>query len=59
MCEFTVFLESEIVFRDATYAKAEANKVLLRDVLGKSKTIERCKIVEVDVASQRLVLAKS
>jgi len=59
MCEFTVFLESEIVFRDATYAKAEANRVLLRDVLGKSKTIEHCKVAEVDVASQRLILAKA
>jgi len=59
MCEFTVFLGNEIVFRDATYAKAEASKVLVRDILGKSKTVENCRIVEVDVASQRLVLTKT
>lgn len=59
MCEFTVFLGNEIVFRDATYVKAEANRVMIRDVLGKSKTLENCRISEVDVASERLVLAKA
>lgn len=59
MCEFTVFLGNEIVFRDATYVKADASKVLVRDILGKSKTVENCKIAEVDVASQRLVLTKA
>jgi predicted RNA-binding protein len=59
MCEFTVFLENEIVFRDATYAKAEANRVSVRDILGKSKTIENCRIAEVDVASERLILRKA
>jgi predicted RNA-binding protein len=59
MCEFTVFLESEIVFREATYAKADANRVTVRDILGKSKTMENSRIVEVDVASERLVLKKA
>jgi len=57
MCEFTVFLDKEIVCRDIVYAKTERNKVLLKDVLGVIKTIENCKIVEVDVSSERLVLA--
>ena len=59
MCEFTVFLENEIVFRDATYVKADANSVTVRDILGKSKTMENCRIAEVDVASERLVLKKA
>ena len=59
MCEFTVFLNQEIVFRDAIYVKVDANQVLLRDILGKSKTMENCRIAEVDVSSERLVLAKS
>lgn len=58
LCEFTVFLGNEIVFRDATYVKADANGVVVRDILGKSKTMENCRIAEVDVASERLVLAK-
>ncbi len=59
VCEFTVFLGNDIVFRDATYVKADANKVTVRDILGKSKTVENCRISEVDVASERLVLAKA
>jgi predicted RNA-binding protein len=59
LCEFTVFLENEIVFRDATYVKADAKKVLVRDILGKSRTMENCRIAEVDVASERLVLTKA
>lgn len=59
MCEFTVFLENEIVFRDATYVKADANRVMVRDILGKSRTMENCRIAEVDVASERLVLVKT
>lgn len=57
MCEFTVFLDKEIVCRDIVYVKMEGNKVLLKDVLGVPKTLENCKIVEVDVSSERLVLA--
>ncbi len=56
MCEFTVFLDKEVVFRDVVYVKAEGNKVLLKDVLGVAKTVENCRIVEVDVSSERLVL---
>ncbi|MCK4478660.1 CooT family nickel-binding protein [Candidatus Bathyarchaeota archaeon] len=52
-----MFLNKEIVYRDAVYVKHEGNKVLLKDVLGITKTIENCKIVEVDVGSERLVLA--
>jgi len=59
MCEFTVFLENEIVFREATYVKASASDVTVRDILGKSKTLENCRIAEVDVASERLVLTKA
>ncbi len=59
MCEFTVFMEGEVVFKDAIYVKASGNKVILKDVLGVSKVFEDCKIVEVDVTSERLVLSMS
>ncbi len=58
MCEFTVFLGKEILCRDIVYAKIEGNRLLLKDVLGAAKTVENCKIVEVDVGSERLVLSK-
>ena len=57
MCEFTVFLKKEIVFRDVIYAKMEGSNLIVRDVLGVVKTLENRKIVEVDASSKRLVVA--
>ncbi len=59
MCEFNVLAKGEVVFKDAIYAKVDGNKVILKDVLGVSKVFEDCKIVEIDVNSQRLVLSSS
>ncbi len=56
MCEFSVLLQDKMVFRDAVYAKADGNKVTVRNVLGVSKTFENCEIKEVDVPSERLIL---
>jgi len=58
MCEFNVLLEGEVVFREVIYAKAEENKVVLKDVLGVSKVLKGCRIVEIDVGSERLVLSR-
>lgn len=57
MCEFTVILSGEVVFKDAVYAKMESNNVVVRDVLGESKDFKNCNIIEVDVNSTRLVLS--
>ena len=57
MCEFKVLIQGKTVFKDAIYAKAGNNKVTVRDVIGDSKTFENCKIAEVDVSSERLVLS--
>jgi len=57
MCEFTVILNGEIVFKDAIYAKIESNNVVVKDVLGESKEFKGCRIMEVDVNSTRLVLS--
>ena len=59
MCEFSVLLQDKMVFKDAVYAKADGNKVIVKDVLGDSKVFENCKIVEVDVNSERLVLSST
>ena len=58
MCEFTVILEGQEVFKDVVYAKMEGNKVILRDVLGESMQFSNCRIKEVDVNSTRLVLSR-
>jgi predicted RNA-binding protein len=57
MCEFTVILHGKEVFKDVVYAKMEREKVTLRNVLGESMQLSKCKIVEVDVNSTRLVLS--
>jgi len=57
MCEFNVVVEGKVVFRDVIYAKAEGNKVVVKDILGESKEFENSRIDEVDVNSVRLVLA--
>jgi len=59
MCEFKVFKKGEIVFQDAIYAKAEGEKVTVRDVLGVSQVFENCTITEVDVNAERLILTPS
>ena len=57
MCEFKVIKKGETVFKDAVYAKADSNNVTVRDVLGVSKTFENTRITEVDVRTERLLLA--
>jgi len=57
MCEFKVILKGETVFRDVIYAKAEGDRVIVKDILGEAREFEDCRIVEVDVNSVRLVLA--
>lgn len=59
MCEFKVILNGKTVFKDVVYAKKENDRIIVKDVLGKSKEFKNCKIVEVDVNSTRLVLSSS
>jgi predicted RNA-binding protein len=57
MCEFKIFRKDKIVFKDAVYAKTDGKNVTVRDVMGISKVFEDCTIAEVDVGSERLLLA--
>jgi len=59
MCEFKVFLSGEKVFEDVIYVRVEGNGVLLRDVLGRTKTVQNARVTEVDVAREVLVLERS
>jgi predicted RNA-binding protein len=59
MCEFTVLLEDKIVFREAVYVRMYENEVVVRNILGVSKSFENCRIEEVDVKSERLILQRS
>ena len=57
MCEFKIILNGELVFKDVIYAKTEKSNVIVKDILGTPKEFPKCKIVEVDVTSTRLVLS--
>ena len=57
MCELNVFVNGEIVFKDAVYAKADGSKVIIKNMLGDSKEFENCKIVEVNINSVSLILS--
>ena len=59
MCEFTVFLNNELIWYDVVYVKTTGSDVLLRDVLGEKRIISNCNVLEVDVQSERLVLEKN
>jgi len=51
-------LDGEEVWRDVVYAKVSGSNVILRDVLGEARSLPGCRILEVDVASERLILTK-
>ena len=59
MCEFNVFFDGEKVFEDVIYAKSEAGKVVLKDILGVSKKFQNCVIAEVNVISEKLILSRA
>ena len=56
MCEFRVLLDGERVFEDAVFCRVEEGGVVLRDILGQSKRVARCRVMEVNVAAERIVL---
>ena len=57
MCEFKVTLDGKNVFDDVVYAKVDGKKVILKDILGATKELKNCRIIEVDVNSTRLILS--
>jgi predicted RNA-binding protein len=57
MCEFSVLLGGEEVFKDVVYARTDGSKVILKDILGDSKVVDNCRIAEINVSSERLVLS--
>ena len=59
MCEFKVYLDGEKVAEDVIYASVEGRRVTVRDILGKPTVLEGVKIVEIDVATTRMVLSRA
>ncbi|MEM2005500.1 MAG: CooT family nickel-binding protein [Zestosphaera sp.] len=59
MCEYKVLLDGELILDEVIYARAEGGRVILRNVLGESKVLDNCVIVEVNVEETKLVLARA
>jgi predicted RNA-binding protein len=57
MCELKVIVEKEVAFENAIYAKAIENKVVVKDVLGKSMEFKNHQITEVNITKEQLVLS--
>jgi predicted RNA-binding protein len=56
MCEFNVFFNGKSQIKDVVYAKSENNTVTVKSILGETKEFKNCRILEVDVNHERLVL---
>jgi len=56
MCEFKVLLKGKTIFEDAILCKVTNNGVILKDILGQSKQLPNCHIIEVNVTSEQIVL---
>ena len=57
MCELKVIIENEVEFDNVIYAKTIENKVIVKDILGKSKEFMNYKITEVDINKEQLILS--
>jgi len=57
MCELKVIVEKEVAFENVIYAKAVENRVVVKDVLGKSMEFKNHMITEIDISKEQLVLS--
>ena len=57
MCELKVIIENEVEFENVIYAKSIENGVVVKDILGKSREFANCKITEVDINKEQLILS--
>ena len=57
MCELKVIVEKEVVFENVIYAKSIENRVVVKDVLGKSMEFKNHTITEVNITKEQLVLS--
>ena len=57
MCELKVIIENKVAFENAIHAKSIENKVVVKDILGKSREFKNSKISEVDINKEQLILS--
>ena len=57
MCELKIIIRNEVEFENVIYAKTIENRVIVKDILGKSKEFKNYKITEVDINKEQLILS--
>ena len=57
MCELKVIIDETVVFENVVYAKTVENKVVVKDIMGNSKTFKNHMITEVNIPKVLLVLS--
>ena len=57
MCELKAIIDRTVVFENVVYAKSVGNRVVLKDILGKSMEFKSHAITEVNITNESLVLS--
>ena len=57
MCELKVIIDEAVVFENVVYAKTIQNRVVVKDILGKSMEFKNHTITEVNITKEQLVLS--
>ena len=57
MCELKVIIKEKVVFENAVYAKNVGDRVVLKDILGKTLEFKSHEITEVNITNESLVLS--
>lgn len=57
MCELKAIIENKVEFDSVIYAKTIENRVIVKDILGKSKEFKNYEITEVDINKEQLILS--
>jgi predicted RNA-binding protein len=57
MCELKVIVEKEVAFENVIYAKSIENRVVVKDILGKTMEFKNHTITEVNITNESLVLS--
>lgn len=58
MCEYKVYEDGRIVYKDILYARKDGDVLILRDALGVEARLEGYEIVEVDTFKEILKIRK-
>jgi predicted RNA-binding protein len=58
MCELKVIADGKVVFENVIFAKTVENKVVVKDILGKSMEFKNHTITEVNITNESLTLTR-